>query len=177
MPAHISRCINSLIKDCCFESCSRKYYESQPIMNKKYFWRHRLNIYELFSRVQWQGRKLCGFQKLHCQRGPDFSRAKLVILSHADWFECIWMTVFTSPGTGSCLCGQLASELHFKESPIFIALTLEDSHLYAALTFSFPCCNWRTEINKVFLHWHTINCNTWLSCGKTISQKLLAAKV
>lgn len=37
-------------------------------------------------------------------RGPDFARAKLVILSHADWFGCIWMTVLTSSGISSCLC-------------------------------------------------------------------------
>lgn len=127
---------------------SHSHYEQKVLL-----WRHIMNIYELFSRVQWQGRKVCGFQKLHCQRRPDSPRAKLVILSHADWCECIWMTVLTSPSTGSCLCDQLASELHFKESPIFIALTLEDNHLYAALAISFQCCNWRTQINEVFLHW------------------------
>lgn len=126
---------------------SHSHYEQKVLL-----WRHIMNIYELFSRVQWQGRKVCGFQKLHCQRRPDSPRAKLVILSHADWFECIWMTVLTSPSTGSCLCDQLASELHFKKSPIFTALTLEDNHLYAALTIFFQCCNWRTQIDKVFLH-------------------------
>lgn len=153
MTAHTPGCIISLIKTLLWK-LFKKILWVTAIMNRKFFWRHTVNIYELFSRVQWQGRKLCGFQKLHCQRGPDFSRAKLVILSHADWFECIWMTVFTSAGTGSCLCGQLASELHFKESPIFIALTLEDSHLHAALTFSLPCCNWWTETNNIFPDWH-----------------------
>lgn len=127
---------------------SHSHYEQKVLS-----WRHIMNIYELFSSVQWQGRKMCGFQKLHCKKGPHFPRAKLVILSHADWFECIWMTVLTSPGIGSCLRDQLASELHFKESPIFIAWTLEDSHWYAALTISLQCCSWGTKINKVFLHW------------------------
>lgn len=150
---------------------------------KVLLWRHIMNIYELFSGLQWQGRKLCGFQKLHCQRRPDFPRAKLVILSHADWFECIWMTVLTSPGIGSCLCDQPASELHFKESPIFIALTLEDSHLYAALTVSFQRCNRiKKNINKQGIY--PLTCYSFSEnvihdghAGRHIQQKLFAASM
>lgn len=120
---------------------SQSHYEQKVLL-----WRNIMNIYELFSRVQWQGEK-CGFQKLHCHRRPDSPRAKLVILSHADWLECIWMTVLTSPSSGSCLCEQRASELHFKERPIFTALTLEDNHLHAALTIPLRCC----DGHKVFL--------------------------
>lgn len=149
---------------------------------KVLLWRHIMNIYELFSGLQWQGRKVCGFQKLHCQRRPDFPRAKLVILSHADWFECIWMTVLTSPGIGSCLCDQPASELHFKEGPIFIALTLEDSHWYAALTVSFQCCNQikKTKTKTGCLSTDMLQflwkCNTWWSCWKTHLTEAVCSK-
>lgn len=97
------------------------------------------------------------------ERGPDFSRAKLAILSHADWFECIWMTVLTPPGISSCLCARLESELHFKESPTFILASPSEprrrgpTHLYAALARSSPCSNWLTNINKIFFlspYWH-----------------------
>lgn len=116
--------------------------------------KHIMNIYELFFMVQWQLRKLCGFLKLHCQRGSDFSRAKWVILSHADWFGCIWMTLLTPSGISSCLCALLESELHFEESPMFILASSlgprqrHPGHLYAALTLPSPCSNWLTNINR-----------------------------
>lgn len=123
----------------CYEG---KLLSCKHIMNNN-------NNNKLFFMVQWQLRKLCGFLKLHCQRGPDFSRAKSVIPSHADWFGCIWMTLLTPSGISSCLCALLKSELHFKESPMFILPSpLKPSqrhpgHLYAALTISSPCSDWQ----------------------------------
>lgn len=154
MAAHTSQCITSVIKLLLWKQFKKISWVTAIMNKKKHFHEDTLWIYmSCFMGFNDKGEKRVDFKTLHCQRRPDFPRAKLLILSHADWFECIWMTVLTSPGTGSCLCDQLASQLHFKESPIFIALTL-GSRLYAALTISFQCCNWRTKINKLFLHWH-----------------------
>lgn len=136
-----------------------------------------------FSGLNVRVKKTVWFSKATLsERGPDFSRAKLVILSHADWFECIWMTVLTPPGISSCLCARLESELHFKESPMFILASPSEpwrrgpTHLYAALARSSPCSNWLTNINKIFFflsfpvvaqHYTQIifKYNTWLSLG------------